>query len=174
MWAPPVHYLQAGLGGDQKVKVTLREMARLIREGSKNWEVRSAATQLIRDVRERDEWGEVSAIFDFIQSFARYTLDPDETELLHSADISLRLIREQDFAALDCDDYTILGLALLKSIGYPVGLKVISLNADREFEHVYGLVLLKTGWIPFDAIKKEALPLGWEVLSSTRSWSVEV
>lgn len=159
--------------GEKSVTITLAHMKRLIHEGAGNWEVRHAAVQLVRDVPERNQIREAMAIFKFVRHYARYTRDPFKIEMITSPELSLRLIRNDGFAALDCDDYTVLGLSLLKALGYPVRLKVVSTNPARKFNHVYGLVKLYNKWIPFDAIRKDK-PLGWETKHITRSKVVDI
>ena len=153
--------------GKEVVHNTLLRMKQLILDGAKNWEVRYAASQLVKDIPERDDFKEVNAIFKYVQHYARYTKDPYRVELLHSPEISLRLIREDGYAALDCDDYTILGLSLAKALGYQVALKVVSTQPSRKFHHVYGLVNTQDRWYPFDAIRR-TVPLGWESPNITR------
>lgn len=159
--------------GEQAVHNTLLHMRKLILDGAKNWEVRYAAAQLVKDIPERNDIKEVNTVFKYIQHYARYTKDPWGVELLHSPEVSLRLIREDGFASLDCDDYTILGLALVKVLGYNVALKVVSTQPNRKFHHVYGLVNIQGRWWPFDAIRREK-PLGWESDKITRQGTMKI
>ena len=72
-----------------------------------------------------------------------------------------RLIRdiEEGKSAGDCDDFVILGGALLGAIGYPVGALIVDSNNDGVMNHV--MLVTKTfsptrefgdSWIPIELI----------------------
>lgn len=58
----------------------------------------------------------------------------------------------------NCDDMTILTDAMLASVGFPIGARIITTNPERGFHHIYSLVGVKTRegtkWIPLDAVNK--------------------
>src|SRR5262245_9545981 len=90
--------------GTRGTLVTARIVARLIRDGAKDFYVRQKAIQVFRDygVRAKDRFGEVCALFDWVKRHVRYTRDILGVELLHTA---RRMI---ELRAGDCDDMTIL------------------------------------------------------------------
>jgi transglutaminase-like putative cysteine protease len=143
-----------GTGG---TLVTARLMARLIREGAKDFYVRQHAIAIFRAraVRPKDRLGEVAALFDWVRRHVRYTRDIFRVELLHSARRMLEL------RAGDCDDMAILLGAMLVSTGHPVRLVLVGFRPDRPhaYSHVYPEVLVGGRWIPVDA--STSRPLGW-------------
>ena len=91
-------------------------IAKLIREGSRDFYVRQRAIQIFREAGAppKDRWGEVCALFHWVRNNVRYTRDIFRVELLHTARRMLEL------RAGDCDDMTILLGAMLLSTGHPV------------------------------------------------------
>ena len=137
--------------------VTARLMARLIREGAKDFYVRQKAIEIFREraVRPKDRPGEVRALFEWVHQNVRYTRDIFQVELLHSA---RRMI---ELRAGDCDDMTILLGAMLVSTGHPVRLVLAGFRPDRphSYSHVYPEVNVKGRWIAIDASTDK--PIGW-------------
>src|SRR5262245_28032437 len=90
--------------GPRGTLVTAKLVVELIRDGAKDFYVRQKAIQIFRasGVRAKDRFGEVLALFNWVQRNIRYTKDIFHTELLHSARRMLEL------RAGDCDDMTIL------------------------------------------------------------------
>jgi hypothetical protein len=88
---------------------------------------------------------------------------------------NIRLYNEGkgDRPAGDCDDMTILSLSLLKSIGFPVAIKVVGFNGNKRFSHVYGLVQIGTNWIPFDCVRPDK-DMGWEAPGISRVLETQV
>jgi transglutaminase-like putative cysteine protease len=135
--------------GNRGTLVTARMIARLIREGAKDFFVRQRAIEIFRGyrVRPKDRAAEVRALFDWVQRNIRYTRDIFRTELLHSARRMLEL------KAGDCDDMTILLGAMLVSTGYPVRLILAGFrpNKPHGYSHIYPEVNVRGCWIPIDA-----------------------
>lgn len=76
--------------------------------------------------------------------------------------------------ASNCDDYTVLLLSLLKSIGYPVKLRATSYIPSKKLSHVYGMVRIYGEWFPIDGIKGNGY-VGWEApgVTSKLDWPIE-
>jgi transglutaminase-like putative cysteine protease len=153
--------IPSGFGGTQ---ATVRRMISLIREGAKDFYVRQRAIDVLFaiGVPPKDYLGEIGAIFRFVQGHLRYTRDPHQTEVLHSARRLLSL------RAGDCDDHTILLGAMLKSIGHPVRIVLTGPDPKRPrlFSHVYLEVEHRGEWIPLDATMPH--PPGWQPNAPTR------
>src|SRR3989442_12920486 len=136
--------------------VTARMIARLIREGAKDFYVRQKAIQIFRGygVRPKNRFGEVSALFDWVKKNIRYTRDIFRTELLHSARRMLEL------RAGDCDDMTILLGAMMMSTGHPVRIVLAGFrpNKPHRYSHIYPEVNVHGRWIPIDATMQR--PIG--------------
>jgi transglutaminase-like putative cysteine protease len=144
--------------GSRGTLVTARLIAALIRDGAKDFYVRQRAIQIFRqrNVRPRDRYGEIRALFDWVQRNVRYTRDIFRVELLHTARRMLEL------RAGDCDDMTILLGAMLVSTGHPVRLVLAGFRPNRPhaYSHVYPEVLLDGRWVPIDA--STSRPMGWQ------------
>jgi transglutaminase-like putative cysteine protease len=137
--------------------VTARLIARMIREGAKDFYVRQKAIEIFRTygARPKDRFGEVCALFDWVRKNIRYTRDIFQVELLHSARRMLEL------RAGDCDDMTILLGAMLKSTGHPVRLVLAGFcpGKPHSYSHIYPEVNVRGRWIAVDASMDR--PIGW-------------
>lgn len=153
---------------------TAEEMRRIIHESSKNHYVRSWAEHMISGIPDRDSNGEIQAIFLFIQKYMRYTNDPLGIEYVQTPPFILEKLEKGITPNLDCDDYTVLGLSLLRSLGYDTAIRLTGYNS-KEFEHVYGMVYDRKydDWIPFDAIRKDK-PFRWEAPNPKVVFDIEI
>ena len=117
--------------------MTASLIARLIREGAKDFYVRQKAIEIFRasGARPKDRLGEVCALFNWVRRNIRYTRDIFQVELLHSARRMLEL------RAGDCDDMTILLGAMLKSTGHPVRLVLAGFRPGKP--HSYSTFIRK-------------------------------
>src|SRR4029450_12896225 len=123
--------------GTKGTLVTARIIARMIRDGAKDFYVRQKAIQIFRayGVRPKDRFGTVSSLFDWVRRNVRYTRDIFRVELLHSARRMLEL------QAGDCDDMTILLGAMLIATGGPVRLALTGFR--RKMPHSYSHIYLE-------------------------------
>jgi transglutaminase-like putative cysteine protease len=149
-----LHYVPKGTRG---TLTTAELIARLIRQGAKDFYVRQVAIQIFRfqGVPPKDRFGEVRALFNWVRRNVRYTRDIFRVELLHSARRMLEL------RAGDCDDMTILLGAMLMSTGHPVRLVLVGFRKDKPhaYTHIYPEVYVRGRWTPTDATVK--YPMGW-------------
>lgn len=112
-------------------------------------------------VPERDSLGEVQALFAEVRSRVRYTLDPVDFDAFQTPQKTLEM------KTGDCDDYTALLGALLRSVGYEVRQRVYHTRGWPTWNHIAIQVKLPTDrWMTVDAIVDR--PAGWEVPES--SW----
>lgn len=150
--------------GFRGTRATVRRMIELIRAGAKDFYVRQRAIDVLFADRipPKDYLGEIKALFRFVRRHLRYTKDPHQVEVLHSARRLLTL------RAGDCDDHTILLGALLRSIGHPV--RIVLTGPDprrpRLFSHVYLEAEHRGEWIPLDATMPHGP--GWSPNAPTR------
>lgn len=111
---------------------------------------------------ERDYWGEVKAIFNWMRANVRYIRD------MATIDTFATAMRTIEAHGGDCDDYTIALGALLMSIGYSVRMKTIQTRDSEDWNHIYLQVGLPPGkntkWRTLDA--SVAQPAGWEAPSN--------
>ncbi|MCZ7638309.1 MAG: hypothetical protein M5U12_21070 [Verrucomicrobia bacterium] len=136
---------------------TARLIARLIREGAKDFCVRQKAIQIFRrsGAPAKNRWAEVCALFHWVRNNIRYTRDIFRVELLHTPRRMLEL------RAGDCDDMTILLGAMLLSTGHPVRLALAGFRPHRPhvYTHIYPEVNVGGKWIALDATMNR--PIGW-------------
>lgn len=123
------------------VRVTLRTMARLARDGK--LVVRPVALQLTQHLAQRDRPAEVRALHEFVRDRIRYVRDPRAVETLQAPERTLQI------KAGDCDDKAILLAALLESIGHPSRFHAIGFAQDN-FSHVYVETKLGARWLPLE------------------------
>lgn len=170
---PPTRTEFLGFGKVTVPRNTARRMRDLIREASTNEYVRKWAEKIVEDVADRNEYGEMKAIFNFIQDRTRYAKDPKGVEYIQTPPYVLTHIQIGDKPSLDCDDYTVLGLSLLGALGYETAIRVTGYKSDGKFTHVYGMVKWGSKWIPFDGVRKDRT-LGWQAPDKVRVMDVRV
>ncbi|HVC00269.1 MAG TPA: transglutaminase-like domain-containing protein [Candidatus Dormibacteraeota bacterium] len=140
-------------GGDAGTAQTIEQMRRLIEHGAKDPTVHQLAAWIItqwRSVPAFDWTGEAQAIYDYVRQAIRFTRDVYGKETLHTAREILKL------GIGDCDDFTVLLLALCKTIGANGRIVTIAGHADAPevFTHVYPEVEIEGSWVPLDAARK--------------------
>lgn len=162
----PVH-IQNIARGDLGIDQTVNKMRQMILASLGKQEVRIAAEEIIGHVAPNDRKGEARAVYEFVRDKVRYTKDPNGMEYVQTPNHILGVIRDRGQAYGDCDDKVVLGLSLLKNLGYPVAIRVASYQNHRHFTHVYGMVKVYDEWMPFDATPSNQ-ELGWELEPRTR------
>ncbi len=163
----PIRQVPLGVGKPRITWNTVQIMRKQIRESSAHELVRKTAERLVANIQDRDRWGEASTIFRWVQSTTRYAPDPLGTEYVQSPPYVLEQVWAGMRPSLDCDDYTVLTLALLRSLGFETAIRAVGLRGQDRFSHVYGLAKINGAWVPFDAVRKDQT-LGWEVPVRTR------
>lgn len=108
----------------------------------------------MQNLPERNWIAEIRACFVFVRDNIRYTLDPDEVELVQDPEYTL----EHRWG--DCDDQVTLLASLLTSIGHPCRFVAIGYTPN-EYAHVFLETRGgdETNWIACDPT--EQVPLGW-------------
>jgi len=161
--------------GDEAIANTLKIMRDIIRASSQNYIVRRWAEKIVEGIPREDDIGRVRAIADYIRARSYYVRDSHGTELLKTPLVTLQLWDVGEKTHLDCDDFTVLSLSLLKSIGFPVAMRAAAYGSDT-FRHVYGLVQIRQNgkriWIPLD-LTTDYGP-GWEHPAKTRTMDLVV
>ncbi|HDK42442.1 MAG TPA: transglutaminase domain-containing protein [Candidatus Pacearchaeota archaeon] len=157
--------------GDTAIFNTLNIMKDIIKKSASNYYVRRWAEKLTENYKNKID--KVKSIFDFIGRNTSYLSDPHKLELLKTPLVSLKELENGERPQLDCDDFTILSLSLLKSIGFPVAIKAISTNNKKRFTHVYGLVFVNKKWIPVDLTRPD-YGFKWEYNKPTRITELEI
>jgi hypothetical protein len=159
----PVKTVFLGYGNSTVSENTVNRMKEIIVTSGKNLYIRKWAERILQEasVPPRDSMGEVAAIYYFVRDHFRYTHDLRDAEFIQTPPYVLSQLESGKIPMLDCDDFTIVGLSLLRSIGYNTKIRIAGYRPDKKFTHVYGMVAVKGQWIPFDAIIKSK-PFGWE------------
>ncbi len=170
--AQPVKYSFLGFG-ESVATNTVYKMMDVIKQSSKNLRVRNKAAEIVAGVRTKDQWAEVDAIYWWVKNNTRYLKDPHGTELIISPVTALDQISAGIKFSGDCDDLAILVLSLLKSIGYPVALRIAAYKKGEAFQHVYGVVNIYDECIPVEPISLTSM-LGWEAPNATRVKDFEI
>ena len=155
------HTIPNGIAGTH---ATVREIVRLIRQGTQNAQARLAAVEAVRNCPWKDKRAEAEAIFNWIRANIRFTYDPEGAELLQDVEAILR------YRASDCDDMVILGGSMLRSVGVPVRIVIIASDpsAPESFNHIYLQTETRPGsWTGFDPSVIDSR-VGWEPPRFTR------
>lgn len=127
-------------------------MRELVRGGRKNPTVRQLAVALTRNLQQKDWYGEILALFEFVRDKIRYVKDVRTVETLHTPVMVL------ENGQGDCDDKTVLLASLLESLGHKTRLVAIGF-APEKYSHVYPEVFLNGKWISLETT--EPVELGW-------------
>lgn len=166
---------------DTAVAQTIALMARYVREDRQSPHVQNLASSLaggsVVELKQN--------VFQFVKSRVRFTPDHAIAEALrlpHSTtgfldDVAEVLIRPIDLLRMrdaqgDCDDFSMLGAALLSAAGVPVFF--VTLAADSRAPEQYSHVYVLAGRDPFDT--SHGPMVGWEArnrFGKRQEWSVE-
>lgn len=169
----PITHIDIG-NGDSAIYNTVKIMADVINESSANYKVRKFAESIIEDkyTGSFNEVNIINIIYSYIIKNTKYLYDINGVELIKSPLIIIDEIESGFKSQLDCDDYTVFSLSLLKSVGFPVAIRIIAANGTKDYDHVYGLVKVKGEWIPIDCTLKQSI--GMEYSSPKRIADYEV
>ena len=168
----PVATIQIGKGMFASRNV-LNIMRDLILRGSKHLVVRRWAEQIVAGLT--CDYDKAHAVWEFVTDNSDYQRDPRGFEYIKTPLLILEEIAQGQRAQLDCDDMTVLSLALLASVGFHVTLRAASYRKDERLTHVYGLVFIPKDevYLPLDCVAKNAGP-GWQKTPYTKimNWKV--
>ena len=158
---------------DGATEQTIGLMCRYIRESSDDDQVKAAANWARESFggNSPDPAMQAWAVFWFLKHYMRFVVDeapmfrlnePNQQDLLYSPAV---LIRMQDPAG-DCDDFTMMGAALLKCLGVPFVIVTIAAGPDdpQRWSHVFLMAMLPSGPLPIDA--SHGSGPGWMVPAS--------
>lgn len=138
--------------GREGIRKTLLLMRALVRKGKKNPLIRQTAVELTQGMRQKDWYGEVKALHNFVRDNIRYLRDIKSVETLHTPE---RILRN---AQGDCDDKAILLASLLESIGHPTRFLAVGFHPGK-FSHVLTETKIGNKWIPLETT--EPVDIGW-------------
>lgn len=156
--------------GLDAIKNTMILMKNIINRSYQNYYLRRWAESITKEALTPLE--KIEKIFTYIRQNTVYAKDPYGLEMLKSPIVTLQLWDIGEIPSLDCDDYTILSLSLLKSLGFKVAMRATSYRPDKKFTHIYGLIYINKKWLPLDLTKNYGL--GWEAPDITAKIDMEV
>ena len=166
----PVRTIPMGLFPSTRILNIMKEM---IREASKNVEVRRLSEQLVAGLR--CDYDKVYNIWEFVTDNTDYQKDPQGYEYIKTPLVPIAEMNQGIRPQLDCDDLTVLSLSMLASVGVPVALRSASYRPDKKLTHVYGLAWMQKDniWLPIDCVARNGGP-GWEKKPYTKilDWRV--
>jgi len=150
--------------GDEAVFNTVRIMSEVINESSANYKVRKFAESILEDkyTGTFNESNIVNIIYNYLLKNTKYLYDINGVELIKSPLLIIDEIEAGHTPLLDCDDYTVFSLSLLKSIGFNVAIRIIATNGTKEYDHVYGLVKIKGEWLPIDCTLQKGIGIEYQ------------
>lgn len=123
-------------------------MRELILEGQGHPLVREHAERAVSGLPPGQPVAEARAVYDYVGQRTEYRRDPIINEWIRTpwhmlGEVDAYEARQsRKRPQLDCDDLTVLSLAMLASIGFDVAIRVVSTRPDRQYNHVYGLAVL--------------------------------
>lgn len=156
------------LGGDWGIFQTVTQLKALVNDSLRdpNALIRLRAESILAPVAEKDEDGEISAIYEYVVSTLHYVDDPSDIELLKSPTLIDKSVTAQGYFMGDCDDASGYLAALLKAVGYSVQFVIVTPDNAPGFDyrHIFVRVWKPKAqeWLALDATAK-AYPMGWEV-----------
>ncbi len=128
--------------------------------------IRLRAESLLYEAPERDEQAEIQNIFQWVEDHFHYVNDPIGVELVKTPIYIDGILEAQGEFLGDCDDVSAYLAALLKSVGYPVKLVVVSPQKAEgyAYRHIFVRVWcdqLKQ-WLNLDACAR-GRDFNWQV-----------
>jgi transglutaminase-like putative cysteine protease len=152
--------------GKSGILQTARLMRDIVAHYKLNPVVRDTALSLVAHLPQKDEAGEIAALFYFVRDQVRYVKDIYDVETVHTPDVLLEIMQG------DCDDKSVLLASLLESIGYETAFKIVGFNGP-DFEHVYVYVYAAGVDVAQHLDATEPEEPGWEAPGATASMYVQ-
>jgi len=142
--------------GTLGTRETLKRIRDEVQKDKRNTWLRDQAQRICSDVEGKDWYGEIVAIFDFVQDNIRYSLDTNGIEVVQAPHLTLRLKYG------DCDDFTALLCGLLEHMGHTTFLCAVGFGAEENYSHILALCSGAGGETPLIALDAtEPYPCGW-------------
>lgn len=169
----PITHIDIG-NNDTAIYNTVKIMANVVNESSSNYKVRKFVEKILENKYDGvfNEEKIVNIIYSYIIKNTKYLYDIEGIELIKSPLLIIDELESGFKPQLDCDDYTVFSLSLLKSVGFPVAIRIIASNGTKEYDHVYGLVKINKQWTPIDCTLH--MDVGYEYHSPNRIADYEI
>lgn len=137
--------------GGAGLRITLKEMTKLVQQSKKNIQLRELALSIVQNAPPKCWSCEAKLIHEYVQQNIRYVRDIDGIETIATPEKTL------EYRQGDCDDLTVLAATLLQTIGHPVRFVAVGFN-NRPISHVLLETLIGNKWVPMELT--EPLPFG--------------
>lgn len=167
-----IRRIPPGIAG---TRATLEEIERQVQLGKRSPEVAELAEEVLArfGARPHDERSQIEAVRRGLRVGLFYVRDPRGVETLRDArKLAAKMLAH--FRAggrrplADCDDFTIVGRALLEHIGYATKSRGVGTMAPGRYNHVYPMVRLSSGrWIGVEATTRRFPRPAWAPPSTT-------
>jgi len=123
----------------------IKVIANLVYEGSISPKIRALTHRILDEAgvyggmedmaKPKHQFAELEAVFNWVRDNITYRNDPYGTDAFHTAERILSM------GSADCDDMTILLDSMLASIGWRVGARIVSSDANKPFHHIYSIAV---------------------------------
>ncbi len=137
--------------GKSGIRLTLKEMSKLVKDGKRNIIIRELALSIVSNLPPKCWRCEAQAIQRYVFKTIRYVRDIHGIETIATPEKTL------EYRQGDCDDVSVLAASLLQSIGHPVRFIAVGFN-NRPLSHVLIETLIGNNWYPAELT--EPLPFG--------------
>lgn len=148
--------------GARGTEQTVEIMRRLAMDAGHSEGVRLLAERIVGGLAPKDYLSELRALFEWVRSNVRYTLDPRGCEWVQNPTHLLFVS-----GTGDCDDMATALVALAVSVGHGAAFRCIKADPTRpnEYSHVYVLLGYRDAegvhWYAADPTQA-GVPFGWE------------
>ena len=141
--------------GEAGIAETLALMSACVKQFKKFPPIRTLAARIAGQYRNKDWFGQIGGVFDFIQQNIAYVQDVTDIETLQTPVYSLQI------GAGDCDDMVTALAAMLEAIGFHTRFVAIGFKPG-DFNHVFLQVMLpdQSKWISLDPTEPNGV--GWQ------------
>ena len=163
-------------GGETFTVETLREMRRLSMEDAHHPDLVRLARAAVRQLPNKDVFGEADRIFGLVKRSVRYVYDPNGLEWVQRPTVTLFAEGQGD-----CDDHATAVAALAMALGHGASFITVAGDPRREpgsWSHVYAAIGVRkagvTYWVPADTIHSGST-LAWEptAITARQRWIVK-
>lgn len=153
--------------GWSQTRLTVSEASRLVSRSSKDPDFIELARDIVvgAGVPERDHYGEIVAVHNWVKNNSRYTNDSADAEVLYGPKRNMAFFRKHGQIAGDCDDLVMFEATLLRAIGRETRAVTISRAMQdpvNSMQHIYFEAQANGDWISLDPILKRR-PAGYSV-----------
>ena len=159
----PTFYHQSP--GEQGILEILAHMQRLVNRAYTNPYIRQLTVKAMGHCQPHDKRCQAASILAFIQRHMQFIRDPQDVEALIDPVAVAKEIAKGRKPYGDCDDFSMIIAAMLKSVGLPATFRAVGLNGGNV-SHVY---VIGPYGMKLDATTNQWSPQLGELLPETSS-----